>query len=185
MRDRSPPPLLLAREESQSQMKIIQNFCTPEELTTLRNIAKTLRHFPGTRPGLYKGATVCGFGYGDEIPGGVHDAIYQKFLAASGLTPPLKGRGIQQFISYAKDGWIHPHKDWVDPGCNLYRVNVLVDAAGKGGECIVDGVEAKLGEGDAIVLRAELEEHQVKPILEGSRMIFTIGFHHREPKANG
>jgi len=163
-------------------MKIIQSFATPEELTLLRDLAKPLYHIPhsggvGARAGVYKCGTASMFGSNKGVP----DSLYQKLLAASGLIPPLVGRAIQQFISYAKDGYIAAHKDWVDPGCKLYRVNVLVDAAGKGGECVVDGVEVKLTPGDAISLRAEQELHEVKTILEGSRMIFTIGFHHKEP----
>jgi len=157
-------------------MKVLQNFLTSEELIVLRNLSKALFHIDGARLGTYKYSTTRGFGLGAGIP----DTLYQKFLAASELTPPLVGRDIQQFISYQKDGYIAAHKDWVDPGAKLYRVNVLVDKAVQGGECVVDGVEVKLNEGDAISLRAELEMHEVKPVLEGSRMIFTIGFHHKE-----
>jgi hypothetical protein len=171
--------------------KIIRNFLTSEELDELRKIATSCFHHEGTRPGIYKVGTISG---GLQQ---ISEPLYQKFLNASGLPLPFNGSSIHQFISYQTNGFIHPHKDWVYdtsfthqlrklpdekyPACKLYRVNVLIDATIRGGECFVDGVEVpKLNEGDAIVLRAELQEHEVKPILEGKRMIFTIGFHHNE-----
>jgi hypothetical protein len=151
-------------------MKVIRKFCSKKELVLLRDIAANLCHTDGGRPGIYK----CGTTY--SLPGD----LYNRMLVASELPGPiLIGNCYRQFISYEKNGWIHPHKDWVHENCKLYRVNVLVDAPIKGGECFVDGVEVVLKEGDALVLRSELEEHEVKKILEGKRMIFTIGFHHK------
>jgi len=172
-------------------MRVIQSFLTASELFTLRRLSNTCVHYEGARPGIYKCGTVHRFGTGYGIP----DALYQKFLTAAGLTPPFEGRSIQQFISYKEGGFIQPHKDWVydvtfthqlhdlatesREACKLHRVNVMVDSAAKGGELFVDGEEVKLNEGDALVLRPELQEHEVKTIVEGSRMIFTIGFHHK------
>ena len=169
-------------------MKVIHNFLTTSELDTLRSLAKTCYMSIGGKGYTY--GTLQGFGYNKGVP----DTIFKKFLDASELTQPLNGRSIQQFLCYKKGGVNTPHKDWVydttfsyqrrnnEPDAvSLFRVNVVLTQADKGGELIVGGEEVKLAVGDGFVFRPELIEHEVKEILEGSRMIFTIGFHHKEP----
>lgn len=172
-------------------MRIIRNLLTKEELETLRSMAKATSHF---KCGTYSCGTVKGFGSDRKVP----DEIYKKFLDVSGVVLPFNGRDIQQFISYEQGGSNSAHKDWVYDTrfvsqmrditpetrgvCELFRVNALVDAAAKGGELFVEGQEIKLAEGDAISFRPELQVHEVKKIEEGSRMIFTIGFHHYDTR---
>jgi hypothetical protein len=169
-------------------MKVIHNLLTMEELNSLRTLSKTCHFSVGGKGYTY--GTVQGFGFSKGVP----DAIFKKFMDVSELTPPFNGRSIQQFLCYEKGGINTPHKDWVydttfthqrrngEPDCvSLFRVNAVLTQATKGGELIVDGEEVKLVEGDVFVFRPELIEHEVKEILEGSRTIFTIGFHHKEP----
>ena len=171
----------------ESDMKIIRNFATSEDLIILRDLSKNCAHIAGTRSGIYS----CGTTY--SLP----TNLYQRLIVASELPGgKLNGLCYSQFISYKKGGFVGAHKDWVFDAsftkelrtdadkatgpCKLYRINVMVDAASKGGELFVDGEEVKLNEGDALVFRPELCLHEVKPVIEGSRMIFTCGFHHKE-----
>lgn len=123
----------------------------------------------------------------------VSDELYQRFMDASGVPKPFNGKDIHQFISYKTGGSNEPHKDWAydlnfreqlrtankddKNACKLYRVIALVDACEEGGELFVAGKEIKLNEGDAVAFRSELIEHEVKKVIAGNRMIFTIGFH--------
>lgn len=171
-------------------MHIIRNLLKQEDLLALRQVSKARYHHPGARPGIYTCATTY------APPNDLHTKLWS--LATSKLGKrgaKFNGKSFSQFISYQKDGFIHPHKDWVFdtsfqhelraaphqyPACKLFRVNVMIDSAAKGGELFVEGNEVKLNNGDALVFRAELHEHEVKPILDGSRMIFTIGYHHKD-----
>lgn len=169
-------------------MKVVHNFLTSEERAILLSLAKTCRFdYGGTG---YTYGTLSGFGQTRSVP----DSIFKKFLDVSELTQPLVGRSIQQYLCYEKGGVNTPHKDWVydstfsrqlrrgeSDGVSLFRVNIVLIQAAKGGELIVGGEEIKLNEGDGFVFRPDIIEHEVKEILEGNRMVFTIGFHHKEP----
>jgi hypothetical protein len=182
-------------------MKTIRNFLTVEDLKTLRTLAKTIVHHTT----MLRGRFDCGTAYGAGSVFDYHhmdrkksipDELYQRFMVASKVPQPFNGKDIHQFISYKVGGSNDPHKDWAydiefreqlrtakkdDPNaCKLYRVIALVDACKEGGELFVAGKEIKLNEGDAVAFRSELIEHEVKKVIAGDRMIFTIGFHHLE-----
>jgi predicted 2-oxoglutarate/Fe(II)-dependent dioxygenase YbiX len=56
-----------------------------------------------------------------------------------------------------------------------HRINVLLHGPEAGGELFVGGQRVSLSAGDAYVFRPDVEEHEVKMVLRGSRLIWTLG----------
>lgn len=185
-------------------MKVIKKLLTSHDLAALRSLAKTCLHHEAKDRGTFSCGTVYASGgvfYGNhDRTRTVSNDLYQKFMTASGLPKPFNGADVHQFISYKTGGKNTPHKDWIYDtnfqrslrtdedkaskiASKLYRVIALVNTCAKGGELFVDGKEVVLNEGDAVAFQSGLIEHEVKTVVEGDRMVFTIGFHHHREEA--
>ena len=71
-----------------------------------------------------------------------------------------------------------PHRDPAPPGSVLshWRLIVLVQAPGRGGELVLGGETLEWAVGDAVEIRADLVEHEVRAVTDApSRVVFTVG----------
>lgn len=75
-------------------------------------------------------------------------------------------------IHYAKGASIPPHKDPVKKG-KMYRLNIEFWKANKGGQFKCDTIFSLFNR--IHFFRPDIQEHQVTPVEDGSRWVFSIG----------
>jgi predicted 2-oxoglutarate/Fe(II)-dependent dioxygenase YbiX len=79
-------------------------------------------------------------------------------------------------IRYRQGDFIPPHKDEAAlPGKRHRRVNAMVAPAGAGGELRIGGRAIDLPVGTAVDFFPDEEEHEVTPVTEGRRILFSVG----------
>jgi hypothetical protein len=75
------------------------------------------------------------------------------------------------FIHYLPNFGIAPHVD----ARSWSRVNVLLIKPPLGGQLIIEGEVQDMDVGDAVVFEPRLQEHMVTPVVEGERLIWSLG----------
>ena len=79
-------------------------------------------------------------------------------------------------IRYAVGGEKGPHLDAVPSGKTTHdRMVCLLQAPGAGGELRFEGELVPLAVRDAVQFRADLISHAIGPVLEGERIVLTVG----------
>lgn len=78
-------------------------------------------------------------------------------------------------LFYPRGAQIPGHKDAPEaPGVGHHRLNAIVTPATRG-ILVVDGEEVPLGPGDGLLFRPDLQVHAVTEIIEGERLVWSVG----------
>lgn len=78
------------------------------------------------------------------------------------------------FLKYPEGGSIMPHRDKHVLGKHL-RCGILLQRPQMGGTLFIDNEEVCMNPGDAVIYRADEEEHWVTTVLQGERYLLAIG----------
>ena len=79
-------------------------------------------------------------------------------------------------LKYPKGAYIPKHVDEAGVfGKTHHRLNALVTSADKGGHLTVDDKPIEILEGHALVFRPDEQPHAVSEVLEGGRLVLSVG----------
>lgn len=145
-------------------VRILKNFLDPLDLEPLRICAEHLSFEAGRQ----------GTGYAKaRIPPHLFTELRIKSLQAFEVS--YLGHD-SFFIRYAEGALTPPHKDpSLLAGGEHHRLNAMVTMPEEGGELVVEGQVIKLGLGDAYVFRSDTQEHEVKVVKAGVRLVWSVG----------
>ena len=156
-------------------MKIVKDFLSDLELLELYLYSCNAHYEPGRQgTGYEKSAVPQIVTHTTKSVATVRMAVFQK--RALGLLGLSLMDGFDcYFVRYPEGSHIPLHLDDAPLAQEHHRVNVLLHAPEAGGEHFVDGRPVSLSAGDAYVFRPDLEQHEVKSVLRGERLIWTLG----------
>lgn len=90
--------------------------------------------------------------------------------------PPNGDSWAANLLHYPVGAYIPRHLDDARLFCCIHhRLNAVVRAPTSGGQLLVNDKPIDLNVGDAYVFLPDDEPHEVKPVLEGERIVFTVG----------
>lgn len=145
-------------------MKIIRGFLTPQDRIRLWAFADQTSFGPGRQ----------GTGYEKSpLPEGTYDEL--RHSALDHLVAPHDLGHDCYVMRYTTGACIPLHRDDAPLAAEHHRINALIQKPGSGGELYVGGQLVELEEGDAYIFRPDVEEHEVKLVTSGTRLLFTLG----------
>lgn len=77
-------------------------------------------------------------------------------------------------LKYCEGAGIPPHTDPALPGYRHFRINAVLKQAKSGG--VLSIVDTLWSRGRVHLFRPDLVEHSVSPVLEGTRLVLSIGW---------
>lgn len=112
---------------------------------------------------------------------------YEKHAVSPNMFRRLRARCLRQLgadpdlphdcylLRYPTGSRIPLHRDDTFGGAEHHRINAVVRAPVLGGQLLLAGSPVLLEAGDAYTFRPDLIPHEVTSVLEGSRLVWTVG----------
>jgi hypothetical protein len=150
-------------------VRIVPNFIPKREIKALQYLIGMMRDEPGRLATGYRKAPILP---GTTLMGCNLDGLRHRALNVLGTSEDQEHDCY--LIRYDKGAFIPSHFDSAPTGAEHHRLNALVEA-GDGGDLMVSGKLVALKLGDAYVFRPDAEEHEVKRVRRGRRLIFSVG----------
>jgi hypothetical protein len=145
-------------------IRILKNFLKPTDIEQLLLFADQAVFEPGRQ----------GTGYDKAyVPPGLFFWLRQTTLWALGVSLDIAYDCY--LVRYNEGCWIPLHKDDAPLAQEHHRLNAMITMPEQGGELIVEGQHIELAVSDAYVFRPDLQEHEVKPVQTGTRLIWSVG----------
>ncbi len=108
------------------------------------------------------------------------DALTAAGLTRMGEWAAREGRRIvghdRYLLRYAAGTLVPPHRDPpLADGLRHLRLNAIIVHDGGGGSLRMDGVTVPVTEGDAVIFRPDLVDHEVTVLTSGHRLVWSVG----------
>lgn len=145
-------------------VRIIKDFLTQADIEQLLLFAEQGNFDPGRQ----------GTGYVKAyIPPKLFPELREDSLKQLGA--PLDVGHDCYLVRYGVNNWIPSHKDDAPLAQEHHRLNAMVTMPERGGQLIVEGQAIELAIRDAYVFRPDLQEHEVRRVEAGVRLIWSVG----------